>query len=77
MEAIERELLDGFTDLMATALRPYSGLTQEALRLRCVGALGAAEAIAAELNRGRAVVADAVAALTDLILGGIDARARD
>ncbi|MGW3350990.1 hypothetical protein ACWDA3_47480 [Nonomuraea rubra] len=50
MEATERELLDGYTDLMATALRPYSGLTQEALRLRCVGALGAAEAIAAELT---------------------------
>lgn len=69
MEATERELLDGYTDLMATVLRPYSGLTQEALRLRCVGVLGAAEAIAAELNRGRTVVAEAVAALTDLILG--------
>ncbi|MEW9550188.1 TetR/AcrR family transcriptional regulator [Nonomuraea sp. NPDC050783] len=77
VEAVERELLDGYTDLMATALRPYAGLTQEALRLRCAGALGAAEAIAAELNRGRATAAEAVAALTDLILGGIDTGARD
>ncbi|GII94224.1 TetR/AcrR family transcriptional regulator [Sinosporangium siamense] len=76
MEAIERKLLDGYTDLMATALRPYSGLTQEALRLRCVGALGAAEAIAAELNRGRATVAEAIAALTDLTVGSIDAEAQ-
>ncbi|WP_440070378.1 TetR/AcrR family transcriptional regulator [Streptosporangium sp. OZ121] len=72
MEVIEREMFDSFTDLMAAALLPYSDLTPEALRLRCVGALGAAEAIAAELNRGRATVADAVAALTDLIVGGID-----
>lgn len=71
MEAIERELLDGYTDLMVTALRPYSGLTQEALRLRCVGVLGAAESIAAELNRGRTTAAAAVTALTDLTVGGI------
>ncbi|WP_329430004.1 TetR/AcrR family transcriptional regulator [Streptosporangium sp. NBC_01495] len=72
MEAIEHEMLDGYTDLMAAALLPHSGLTPEALRLRCVGALGAAEAIAAELNRGRTTVADAVTALTDLIVGSID-----
>ncbi|GAA1687992.1 TetR/AcrR family transcriptional regulator [Nonomuraea maheshkhaliensis] len=75
MEAIERELLDGYTDLMVTALRPYSGLTQEALRLRCVGVLGAAESIAAELNRGRTTAAAAVTALTDLTVGGIAAEA--
>jgi hypothetical protein len=74
MEAIEHEMLDSYTDLMAAALLPHSGLTPEALRLRCVGALGAAEAIAAELNRGRATVADAVTALTDLIVGSIDTR---
>ncbi|GAA4533713.1 MULTISPECIES: TetR/AcrR family transcriptional regulator [Nonomuraea] len=73
MEAIERELLDGYTDLMARALRPYTELTQEALRLRCVGVLGAAEAIAAELNRGRATAAAAIAALTDLTVDGIAA----
>ncbi|MEV4571576.1 TetR/AcrR family transcriptional regulator [Nonomuraea sp. NPDC049419] len=77
MEEIERELLDGYTDLMVTALRPYSGLTREALRLRCVGVLGAAEAIAAELNRGRATVAAAIAALTDLTVDGIDTGAQD
>ncbi|MER6579370.1 TetR/AcrR family transcriptional regulator [Nonomuraea sp. NPDC001023] len=75
MEAIERELLDAYTDLMVTALRPHSGLPREDLRLRCVGVLGAAEAIAAELNRGRATVATAIAALTDLIVGSIDAAA--
>ncbi|WP_049573901.1 TetR/AcrR family transcriptional regulator [Nonomuraea sp. SBT364] len=75
MEAIERELLDDYTDLMAGALLPYTGLTPEALRLRCAGLLGAAEAIAAELNRGRVTAADAVTALTGLIVGGIGAGA--
>jgi hypothetical protein len=43
-------------------------------RLRCVGVLGAAEAIAAELNRGRTAADDAVTALTGLIIGSIDTR---
>lgn len=75
MEAIQHELTDSYADLMATTLLPYSGLAPQALRLRCVGVLGAAEAIAAELNRERATDGEAVTALTDLIVGGLDARA--
>ncbi|GAA1931894.1 TetR/AcrR family transcriptional regulator [Streptomyces durmitorensis] len=75
MEAVQHELTDSYTDLMATALLPYSGLPPQALRLRCVGILGAAEAIAAELNRERATDGEAVTALTDLILGSLDAKA--
>ncbi|MFJ4768564.1 TetR/AcrR family transcriptional regulator [Streptomyces uncialis] len=75
MEAVQHELTGGYADLMAAALLPYSGLAPQDLRLRCVGVLGAAEAIAAELNRGRVTDGEAVAALTDLILGGLDARA--
>jgi AcrR family transcriptional regulator len=71
MEATQRELLDSYTDLMAAALSPYSGLTVAALRLRCVGVLGAAEAIATELNLRRTTPADAVTALTDLIVGAL------
>ncbi|ATL32291.1 TetR/AcrR family transcriptional regulator [Streptomyces formicae] len=71
MEAVQREMLDGYTDLMAAALLPHSGLTPGALRLRCVALLGAAEAIAAELNQGRASTDDAVTALTGLIVGGL------
>ncbi|WP_447041344.1 TetR/AcrR family transcriptional regulator [Streptomyces sp. DSM 118878] len=72
MEAVQRELLDGYTDLMAAALLPHSGLAPEALRLRCVGVLGAAEALATELNQGRASADDTVTALTDLITGGLN-----
>lgn len=71
MEAIQHEMLDSYTDLMVAALLPHSGLTVEALRLRCVGVLGAAEAIAAELNLGRATTTDAITALTDLIAGSL------
>lgn len=74
MEAVQREMLDGYTELMAAALLPYSGHTPEALRLRCAGVLGAAEAMAAELNRGRVSADDTVTALTDLIRGGLDTR---
>lgn len=75
MEAVQRESTDGYTDLMAAALLPYSGLAPQALRLRCVGVLGAAEAIAAELNGERATDGEAVTALTGLILGSLDAGA--
>ncbi|XQE78576.1 TetR/AcrR family transcriptional regulator [Streptomyces microflavus] len=74
MGTIQREMLGSYTDLMAAALLPHSGLAPEALRLRCVGVLGAAEAVAAELNRGRASADDAVIALTDLIVGGLGTR---
>jgi AcrR family transcriptional regulator len=70
-EALQHEMLDGYTDVMATALAPHSGLPADALRLRCIAALAAADAIAAELNRGRTSAADAVTALADLIGGGI------
>jgi AcrR family transcriptional regulator len=67
MEAVQHELLDGYVDLMATALKPYSELAPAALRLRCVGILGAADAIAREtVPAGKAVPA-----LAALIAGGI------
>lgn len=71
MEAIQHEMVDSYASLMAAALAPHSSLPTEALRLRCVGVLGAAEALAAELNRGRTTAADAVTALTGLIVGSL------
>lgn len=69
--AAQRDMNDGYLELMAAALLPHCALTPAALRLHCVGALGAAEAIAIELNRGRTTVEEAVSALTDLIVGGL------
>lgn len=74
LEAIQCEVLDGYTDLMADALSPYSSHAAPALRLRCLAALGAAEAIATELSRERVSSADAAATLTDLILAFVTQR---
>ncbi|NEW37600.1 TetR/AcrR family transcriptional regulator [Nocardia cyriacigeorgica] len=68
MEAIQHEMYDSYTDVIADALTPYSGMSRAALRLHCVGVFGAAEAIAGELNRGTATVDDAITALTGVLL---------
>ncbi len=72
-EALQHEMLESYAEVMASALAPHSTLQADALELRCIGVLGAAEAIAAELNRGRTTAADAVSALADLIMGGLAA----
>jgi hypothetical protein len=64
-------MLDGYTEVMAAALAPHSTLPAEALQLRCIGVLGAAEAIAVEMNRGRTTAPDAVTVLADLIVGSL------
>ena len=70
-EALQHDLLADYTGVMATALAPHTGLPAEALQLRCVGVLGAAEALAAELNHGRGTAPDVITALSDLILGSL------
>lgn len=74
MAAIQHGLLEAYADDMAAALAPYSPLPAAALRLRCTGILGAAEAIAAELIPERTTVDAAVAALADLVLGSLGDR---
>ncbi len=77
MEAARHEMLDSYTRAMATAFAPHSGLDAETIQLRCVGLLGAAEALATELNQGRTTAAEATAALADLIAGGLAGDAAD
>lgn len=72
-EALQHELLDDYTEVMVAAMAQHSALPADALRLRCIGVLGAAEAIAVELNRGRTTAPDAVTALADLIVGSLAA----
>ncbi|MDP9950187.1 MULTISPECIES: TetR/AcrR family transcriptional regulator [Streptomyces] len=71
MEAVRHDSADRYAELMATVLRPYSPLAPKDLGLRCAGVLGAADALAAELNRRRATDDEAVAALTGLIMGSL------
>jgi AcrR family transcriptional regulator len=73
-EAAQNALDAEYTAMMARALAPYSSLPSATLELRCVGLLGAAEALAAELTRGRTTTAAASAALTGLIVGDLTRR---
>ncbi len=76
VQAIQHDMLDSYRDWMADTLLPFSSLTAAALRLRCVGVLGAAETLATELNLGATSAEETIAALTDLIVGSIGAGKR-
>ncbi len=66
-EAAQHELLGDYVKLMMTALQPHSTLKPKALRLRCLALLGAAEALAVELDHGRITTGEAVAAFAGLL----------
>ena len=68
MEAAQQELMDGYVALYRDALAPFSNLSPADLHLRCVGIVGAAEAIAREMARGLTDVAQASANLAVLIV---------
>lgn len=68
METVQQDLIDGYVDLYREALEAFSPLSRSALRLRCIGILGAAESISRELLRGRADETTAAATLASLIV---------
>ena len=71
MEAFHQRLLDRYVAFYQEALAPYSALSPDALHLRCVGLIGAAEAISRDMLRGRVDEAGATEALAALIVGGL------
>ena len=71
MEAFHQRLLDRYVDNYRDALAPYASLSPDALQLRCVGLIGAAEAISRDMLRGRMDAARATEALAALIVGGL------
>ncbi|MBT2299966.1 TetR/AcrR family transcriptional regulator [Variovorax paradoxus] len=75
MEAFQRELIDSYVALYRDALAPYSKLPEDELRLRCVGIIGAGDAIARDMVRGRIDEAAAAASLASLIIGWLAAKA--
>jgi AcrR family transcriptional regulator len=74
MEASRRQLLDAYVHIYREALGPLSALPKRALQLRCVGIIGAAEAIAQEMLRGRVSEAVASETLSSLIVAWLSAR---
>lgn len=72
-ELVYRELLDGYVELFAFALGPHSPLPPDELQLRCVGLVGAGEAIMAAVARRVSNETDAAKAFTSLIWGVLGA----
>ncbi|MEQ5838993.1 TetR/AcrR family transcriptional regulator [Paraburkholderia acidicola] len=70
MGAVYQELIDGYVQLFVSALRPHSGLTPDALQQRCVGLVGAGEALSVMMIGGHCSEKDAAEALSSLIQGG-------
>ncbi|MCM5680466.1 TetR/AcrR family transcriptional regulator [Schlegelella sp. S2-27] len=68
MEAAQQELVDGYVDLYCEALGPFTKLSKEELRLRCVGLIGAGEAISREMLQGRVTQARAASVLGAMLM---------
>ncbi len=76
MAAQQRAMIDDYVDIMCRALQPLSPLGAEALKLTCIGLLGAAEAIARETHDGRVSAETATAAFSSLIAASTGAPPR-
>lgn len=53
MHAYQERMIDGYVDFFHDVLAPVSSLQGEPLRRRCIGIIGAAEALSAAMVRGR------------------------
>lgn len=76
METVQRELVARYVGIWQSAFAPHaSHLTADELHLRCIGILGAGEAISLELLRGQIDESRAGASLAVLITAAIGAAA--
>lgn len=71
MDRVQQELLDSYVDIYREALSPFSALRPAELRLCCTGIVGAGDAIAREMTRGRTTKARAVDAFAAVIVRAI------
>ena len=62
-----------YVTIVALALQPFSPVSGETLRLLCTGLLGAAEAIARELQAGKVTDIEARTVFAKLIVGSLRA----
>jgi len=74
MEAFYQRVLDGYVAFYQEALAPFCDLPRDTLRQRCVGIIGAAEAISREMLRGEVPEATAAATLSSLIVAWLSSR---
>ena len=73
MGAVHQELIDGYVQLWVSALEPHSTLPPEELQRRCVGLVGAGEALSVMMIRGGCSEKEAAEAFSSLIQGGLQA----
>lgn len=69
--AVFQELLDHCVQMFVAVLTPHCTLAHAELERRCVGLVGAGEALSAALVRGHCDRAEAAAAFAALIRGGL------
>jgi AcrR family transcriptional regulator len=67
-----QELLDNSVDMFAAVLAPHSALSAAGLKRRCIGLVGAGEALSAALVRGKCSKDEAVAAYAAIIRCSLD-----
>jgi AcrR family transcriptional regulator len=70
-ERIQQSLIDRYAAIYCDAFAPYSKLSDEELRLRCLAIIGAGDAITREMSRGRASESLAAATLAALIVASL------
>jgi AcrR family transcriptional regulator len=71
MNAAQQEMIDGYVELYCTVLAPFSKLAASDLRLRCIGIVGAAEAISQAMILRRTSEAKAIDTLAAMITRAI------
>ena len=69
--AVFQELLDNSVQMFVSVLKPHNTLPTAELERRCIGLVGAGEALSAALVRGHCSGAEAVEAFATLIRGGL------
>jgi AcrR family transcriptional regulator len=70
-DAVLQELLDNYVQLFAAVLQPHCALSPSDLERRCVGLVGAGEALSAAMVRGQCSESEAAQAFMALIEGGV------
>lgn len=71
--AVFQELLDHSVGMFVAVLKPHSNLPAAELERRCVGLVGAGEALTAALLRSRCSEGEAIATFAEMIRGGLRA----
>ncbi len=72
--AVFQELLDNAVRMFVSVLKPHSPLSPAELERRCVGLVGAGEALSAAILRGGCSQAEAAEAFASIIRGGLRAQ---